>query len=266
MVPAEGVDAFFAAPAGTFMSGRSWIYFCVDEQLFGQIYWGRPEAADVEPLTALWQIELRPEAAPHDSYVDASGLEGMDPAWLGLMQREQEKNRAALGEKIRRQALVRPAGVPGALVAGFYGVVTPAFPVQVFAAVSEALDWLGRGELSDELVDFARTMGTHLPFLAELRRYLAEELATANLAGAAHGLHLSERTLQRRLREAGTSFQTELQTARVGRAKLLLAESDAKLTSVALEVGCASLQHFSSLFRQLTGLAPSEWRAARKSP
>ncbi len=33
-----------------------------------------------------------------------------------------------------------------------------------------------------------------------------------------------------------------------------------KLTAVAVEVGCASLQHFSSLFRKLVGESPSTWR------
>ena len=49
----------------------------------------------------------------------------------------------------------------------------------------------------------------------------------------------------------------------LGHAALLL-ESDAKLTSVAVEVGCASLQHFSSLFRKLTGESPSAWRARHR--
>jgi len=41
----------------------------------------------------------------------------------------------------------------------------------------------------------------------------------------------------------------------------LLADTDHKITSIAFEVGCASLQHFSTLFRKATGVAPSEWRA-----
>jgi AraC-like DNA-binding protein len=263
MRPADGVDAFFAAPAGTFMSGRNWLYLCTDERLFGQIYWGRPEAEDVELLTALWQAELRSETAPHVSYVDASGLSGMDPGWFELMHAELERNRAALSQKITRQALVRPAGLPGALVAGFYEVLKPSYEVQVFTGAAEALGWLERSELYDELLALAQRTRGDEPLLAQLRRHLADTLVGATLARAARDAGLSERTLQRRLRDAGTSFQTELQTARVNAAKTLMTETDAKLTAIALEVGCASLQHFTGLFRQLTGVAPSDWRARR---
>ncbi|HEX8950625.1 MAG TPA: helix-turn-helix transcriptional regulator [Polyangia bacterium] len=264
MRPADGVDAFFAAPAGTFVAGRSWIYACTDAQLFAQIYHGVPDAADVEPLLALWQVELRDETPRHASYVDASGLTGMDPGWFELMRCELERNRAALSAKIARQALVRPAGLPGALVAGFYDVLTPSYPVQVFASAAEALGWLGRSELADAIGRLVPRTGCE-PLVEQLRRHLAGALVGATLATAARDARVSARTLQRRLREAGTSFQTELQTARVNAAKTLMTDTDAKLTTIALEVGCASLQHFSGLFRQLTGAAPSDWRARRGS-
>ncbi len=263
MRPAEGVDAFFAAPAGTFVSGSTWIYFCTDERLFGQIYWGTPEAAEVEPLTALWQVELQAETAPHGSYVDASGLSGMDPGWFELMREELERNRVALSQKLSRQALVRPPGLPGALVAGFYEVLTPSYPVQVFERAADALAWLGLAELTGEVAALVAQAGARDEAIAQLQRYLAAALASATLDGAARDAGLSARTLQRRLHDAGTSFQTELQTARVKAAQRLMAGTDAKLTAIAHEVGCASLQHFSGLFRQLTGVAPSEWRARR---
>ena len=263
MRPADGVDAFFAAPEGTFVAGRSWIYACTQARLFAQIYRGVPEAADVEPLLALWQVELRAATPPHASYVDASLLTGMDPGWFELMQAELERNRATLAEKIARQALVRPPGVAGALVAGFYEVLTPSYPVQVFERAADALVWLGHAGARDEIAALVQPPEPVEPLVAELRRYLGGALVGTTLADAAREAGLSPRTLQRRLRDAGTSFQTELQTARIAAAKALMADGDAKLTAIALEVGCASLQHFSGLFRQLTGLAPSEWRARR---
>ncbi len=263
MRPADGVDAFFAAPEGTFVSGRSWVYACTGARLFAQIYRGIPEAADVEPLLALWQVELRAETPPHASYVDASLLTGMDPGWFELMRSELERNRAALAAKIERQALVRPPGVAGALVAGFYEVLTPSYPVQVFESAADALGWLGHAEARDEILALVQPRDRSEPLVEQLRRYLAGALVGATLADAAREAGLSPRTLQRRLRDAGTSFQTELQTARIDAAKALMSSSEAKLTAIALEVGCSSLQHFSGLFRQLTGVAPSEWRALR---
>lgn len=262
MRPADGVDAFFAAPEGTYVGGRSWVYACTDARLFAQIYRGMPAAADVEPLLALWQVELRAETPPHASYVDASLLTGMDPGWFELMRAELERNRAALAEKIERQALVRPPGVAGALVAGFYEVLTPSYPVQVFESAVDALGWLGHAQSRGEIAALVQ-QGRSEPLVEQLRRYIAGALVGATLATAARDAGVSPRTFQRRLREAGTSFQTELQTGRIDAAKALMADGDAKLTAIALEVGCSSLQHFSGLFRQLTGVSPSEWRARR---
>lgn len=265
MRPADGIDAFFASPAGTFLVGPHWAYACTDDGMFAQIYWGRPEAADVETLLALWQVELRDETPPHASYVDASGLTGMDPGWFQLMGAELERNRALLSNKLARQALVRPPGLPGALVAGFYDVLVPSYTVQVFERAVDALAWLGHSAAADDIVRLVASMGGDEPLVGQIRRYLSGQLIGASLDGAAREAGLSARTLQRRLRDAGTSFQTELQIARVDAAKKLITDTDLKLTAIALEVGCSSLQHFSGLFRQLTGVAPSEWRARRSA-
>ena len=52
--------------------------------------------------------------------------------------------------------------------------------------------------------------------------------------------------------------------ARVRAAQALLADTDTKITSIAFEVGCGSLQHFSTIFRKATGVAPSAWRESRR--
>jgi AraC-like DNA-binding protein len=179
---------------------------------------------------------------------------------------------SGFSQTVRRQALVRPEGMAGAVVGGFYSLVSSGYPTRAFADAHEALAWLGRPEaearaLMNELNDLVmQQMGQH-PLLGELHRVLRHRLVDASLADVARELGMSERTLQRRLREAGTSFQAELNTVQVRTAQTLLLESDAKLTSVAVEVGCASLQHFSSLFRKMTGESPSAWRARhRKTP
>jgi AraC-like DNA-binding protein len=77
-------------------------------------------------------------------------------------------------------------------------------------------------------------------------------------------LGISERTLQRKLGEAGTGYLNELAEARVRAARRLLLESDAPLTAIAYDVGCASLQHFSALFRKRTGESPSAFRRKRR--
>ncbi len=85
----------------------------------------------------------------------------------------------------------------------------------------------------------------------------------ARRPAAARALGQAPRSLQRHLRDAGTSFQRELDAARVRVAQRLLETSRASLTEIALDVGCASPQHFSALFRRVTGQTPSAWRTSR---
>jgi AraC-like DNA-binding protein len=44
----------------------------------------------------------------------------------------------------------------------------------------------------------------------------------------------------------------------------MLLDSDAPVTTIALEVGCATPQHFAALFRRFYGVSPSAWRRAQR--
>jgi hypothetical protein len=61
-----------------------------------------------------------------------------------------------------------------------------------------------------------------------------------------------------------TTFQRELDAARVRVAMRILVERDAPLTEIAYDVGCASPQHFSTLFRRVIGTSPSAWRGRQR--
>ncbi|MBA3716569.1 MAG: helix-turn-helix transcriptional regulator [Pyrinomonadaceae bacterium] len=50
---------------------------------------------------------------------------------------------------------------------------------------------------------------------------------------------------------------------RIARAKLLLRTTTLPVTEIALRIGCANQQHFSTLFRRATGTTPTAYRAAR---
>ncbi len=100
--------------------------------------------------------------------------------------------------------------------------------------------------------------------LTDLRMYLDQCPALcANQVARRFGL--SQRTLQRRLREFGTSLQKEINAAHLRIAKRLMHETNNSLKWIAIESGYASLQHFSSSFRARVGLSPSAWRAGTSS-
>lgn len=102
------------------------------------------------------------------------------------------------------------------------------------------------------------------PLVATLRHAVAASPGRPTLARVARTLGLSARSLQRRLRALGTTFQAESGAARVREAQAMMLTSDASLTAIAFDVGCASTQHFSTLFRRVTGQSPSAWRARHR--
>jgi AraC-like DNA-binding protein len=97
--------------------------------------------------------------------------------------------------------------------------------------------------------------------VAAVRDWLDRHLLGAEIAHAARALGMSERTLQRKLGGSGTTFKDQVADARIRAAKTRLRETDAPLTEIAYDVGCASLQHFSRMFRKRVGQSPSAYRA-----
>jgi AraC-like DNA-binding protein len=141
------------------------------------------------------------------------------------------------------------------------------YPVEVFGAAAAALRWLGAADdgFLAELDAIVGAASGLPPLIVDLRRLLDRKLTTLGPAAAARQLGMSVRSFQRKLADAGTTFQAERGAAQVRAAQRLLLDSDATLTEVALEVGCASPQHFSALFRRLIGEAPSAWRARQRA-
>jgi transcriptional regulator GlxA family with amidase domain len=140
-------------------------------------------------------------------------------------------------------------------------VVRPPYPVELFLDLPSALAWLGQGEHHDAIVGMRASASP--PLLQSLQRLFAETVYALPLSRAARMLAMSARTLQRRLAEAGTSYQAELAAARLSAAQHLLLTTDAPITAVAFEVGCSGPAHFCHLFRKRIGESPSRWRKRR---
>jgi AraC-like DNA-binding protein len=99
--------------------------------------------------------------------------------------------------------------------------------------------------------------------LRALRELLSQGADRAALRAAAAQLGLTIPTLEKRLEDAGTTFQSELRGARVREAQRLLLSTARSTTAIAQELGFPSLQHFTVEFRKVTGEAPGAWRARR---
>lgn len=103
------------------------------------------------------------------------------------------------------------------------------------------------------------------------QKEVAALLAIALLEGypridwVASKLKTSRRSLQRSLDAEGCNFSAVLDGLLKDRATFLLDSSDRDLTDIALQLGYSDSAHFSRAFRRWTGMAPSQYRIARRN-
>ena len=86
------------------------------------------------------------------------------------------------------------------------------------------------------------------------------EYASPNLKAAAAAGNCSTRTLDRRLREEGTSFRKMVAEVRHQQAKEWLAEDHARVSDVAARLGYNEVGNFSRAFRRAAGKSPRRAR------
>jgi len=78
----------------------------------------------------------------------------------------------------------------------------------------------------------------------------------------AEALHVSNRTLQRKLREEGTSFKDLLRDTRMQLARKYLRSPGRSVVETAYMLGFSEPSTFSRAFKRWTGMAPAEYREA----
>jgi len=216
-------------------------------------------------MLPLLLLQLAPSVPRHAVLIDVSRLEEAEPSSVAVLAQFLAGRAAAIHERVTRAAVVRPRGVLGMLVAGFPQVIDVRCPVHMFEELAAAAASVDAADLTAELdaamSDAKRATAT----LVRLRQWLDDNVAYATLEHAARATARAPRSLQRDLHVARSSFQDELQAARLRRAKRLLATTEHSVTEIAYHVGCASPQHFSVLFRKRLGMPPSAWRALHRA-
>jgi AraC-like DNA-binding protein len=78
-------------------------------------------------------------------------------------------------------------------------------------------------------------------------------------------LNLSVRSLQRRLKEVGTTFRTILDEVRKDLASTYVRDPEIELAEIAFLLGFSEQSAFSRVYRRWTGVAPSEGRRSGKA-
>jgi hypothetical protein len=209
-------------------------------------------------------LELAAGVPPHASIVDLRCLDDADPSAFHVLARYLKDNAELIGERHSYVALIRPRGYLGVIVAGFHDVIGGQYEVRVFEAWRPAPESATAGDLVAELDDVITRASQSSAAVLSLRRWLDDHVAGATLESAARAI---ARSAQPAGRPAGGGALVPARAR--GRARAvhqapagahrLLADRDR------LRHRCASPQHFSVLFRRLSGMAPSAWRALHRT-
>lgn len=146
------------------------------------------------------------------------------------------------------------------MVAGALHVARPPYPFKTFEDDVAAFAWSGVPRLRAAYRAQVEAVCA-VPEIVRAVRAVLPEGGRLKSAEIAERLNVSERTLQRRLEEAGTSLRAE-QELHVSRyVEQLLAGTDLTLDAIAAMSGFHSASHLARRFKQTHGQTPGEWRA-----
>lgn len=106
--------------------------------------------------------------------------------------------------------------------------------------------------------ELAEVVDAGLP--ARIRALLAESDGTRSVEDIAADLHMSARTLKRKLADRGTTFSELRDDLRRQRALLLLDNRELSIGDVAARLGYSELPNFTRAFRKWTGQTPLAYR------
>jgi len=236
------------------------------DRLAGGFTFKRLSHGDHGLLLALLGCHVIPP--PYDMIIDVSTVEVFDTKSFALVATflDSDLGKRAL-DALGKLALVKPAGLAGASVAGlFHERIRKYVDAELFEHRALAFDWLGYDSDAPERDDTEEVLETVFgvtPAVRALRDWLERELVDATLTRAAQALAMSERTLQRELSRAKTSFRSELSRARVRVAETLLTSTDDKVETIARQLGYASAPAFTTSFSKVYGETPIELRRRR---
>lgn len=263
---ARDLDQFLTEPRGAFLEGAAFAFYNLGT-VCGWRVWGRPGKDDAHALVQCIATAYAPGAPRYFSLVDLRGLEAVDGAGFDVLLAYVASIRTRMKTQLVRQAVVRPAGILGAMSAGFYQLLQPQHRVRVFDDLGPAAKWL-RATDAEAVAALVAAYAAERPVADTLSRplqaWLASQLLNPTPAAAARALAVSLRTMQRRLKAESTSFHAQVRSARVAAAQRLLADPALKLAAIAQDAGFPSSQQLATTFRAVTGMTPSEFRAVAR--
>lgn len=137
------------------------------------------------------------------------------------------------------------------------------FPVAALDQPIETADAATARRVTRELEHEMQMLGTGVDLLDRVRALLVNQAdAYPSLAQVAGRLHMSTRTLNRKLREHGRAFGELLDEARRRDSVSLLRRTTLTVEEIAARLGYSDAATFSRAFRKWNGVAPGKYREA----
>ena len=125
--------------------------------------------------------------------------------------------------------------------------------------------------MNDILIRYAEKVGGPRPlstdFPTRVKHQIVEQIASGALEVSvlASGFHMSQRTLQRKLAELGTSVTDLVEAVRRDLAAQYIRESNITVSEIAYLLGYADASAFHHAFKRWFGETPMTYRARARS-
>ena len=111
------------------------------------------------------------------------------------------------------------------------------------------------------IADYLQRIGKN-DLLADVRVQMMQQLPSGEMTddSIANALHMSTRTLQRRLKEFGLTYRELLEKVRLELAEQYLNDPNYSITEISFLLGFSETSSFSKSYKKMTGQSPSESR------
>ncbi len=227
---------------------------------FLEFVWHTGPGEDGQSRVMLEVRERFPLGRQHDFFMEAM--------LMGLVYMMQQLNEDAL-----QDTAVWLTGSPPAHYAALAGSLpvpvhyhAPCCMVQASAAVLEqtprladpAIAALAREQCE---VEYQKLFAAPESLLMEVRQRLVDmKDGTLSLERMADRLHMSSRTLKRRLQDEGANYREIVEAVLRERATRLLMETDLPVSEIAFRAGYNDVSNFTRAFKRWTGKTPRDFR------
>lgn len=265
MLPAPTLDDFLRQPVGRYWGGEQMVVWAATSSLIGVAFCGAPTPEVLDALLCCLDAPVPADVLAHCHVVfDVRRVVSLDGALFDRLLGALRERRSLLEQRVARCVIVRPEGFIGALASGVSALLWRCESTTVVDSMERALATLElpaatstRLRALDGVVD---AMSAQSSILDRLRRWLTAHPKEHRIRVAASALGSSQRSLQRALAIAGTSFKKESDRIRAAQARHWLSRANEKIEVIGRQLGFANESSFRSFIRRQTGHSPRQLR------